>query len=69
MSFALIIVLILENILLVLVTIKLSRRKYDGTIEVMDTPEKKTFSMALNSDPDTLDQKKRVVFKVQAGSS
>lgn len=42
-----------------------SEAKYDGTMEVFRTVEgKKTFSLNLNSDPQDLDQKKEVIFKV-----
>lgn len=41
-----------------------SDAKYDGTIDVVDTGEKKVFSMTLNSDPEELEQKPAVTFKV-----
>jgi hypothetical protein len=42
-----------------------SDAKYDGNIEVTTTPGgPKTFSLALNTDPNDLDSKKEVVFKV-----
>lgn len=42
-----------------------SDAKYDGSIEVEHQDDKKVFSLNLHSDPDTLDQKKDVTFKVQ----
>lgn len=41
-----------------------SEAKYDGTMNVTDTPEGKTFSLDLNSDPEDLDEKKEITFKV-----
>jgi uncharacterized protein (DUF1778 family) len=64
MNSFLIIVIIAEAVLLAVMAFKLCRTKYDGTIDVLDTPEKKTFSMELASDPNDLDQKKQVIFKV-----
>lgn len=43
-----------------------SDAKYAGTIQVNETDEKKTFLLDLNSDPDDLDKKKEVLFKIQA---
>ena len=37
---------------------------YDGSIDVFDSEGKKTYSLTLNSDPEALDQKSQVVFKV-----
>lgn len=39
--------------------------KADGTIVITETDDKKTLSLELDSDPDKLDQKKHVVFKVE----
>lgn len=41
-----------------------SDAKYDGNIQVQDSGEKKTFTLQLNGDPDELDQKDSVIFKV-----
>jgi Putative phage holin Dp-1 len=43
-----------------------SDAKYDGSIDVLDDPEaeKKTYSLTLHSDPDDLDSKKEILFKV-----
>lgn len=42
-----------------------SEAQYDGAINVeQETPEAKTYSLNLKSDPDKLDQKKKVTFKV-----
>lgn len=41
-----------------------SDEKYDGSIDVVQTDEMKTFSIGLDSDPDDLDKKDEVLFKV-----
>lgn len=41
-----------------------SDSKYDGTIDVEQKEDAKVFSLNLHSDPDELDQKNQVVFKV-----
>lgn len=38
--------------------------KYDGQIDVVETPDTKQFQLQLFSDPDELDQKKDILFKV-----
>ena len=39
--------------------------KYDGTVDVtIDEVGKKTFSLNLDGDPDDLDQKTEIVFRV-----
>ena len=43
-----------------------SDAKYDGTIDVTQTPDAKTFALNLHSDPDELDQKSDVTFKVNS---
>src|SRR4051794_19655056 len=42
-----------------------SDAKYDGTMNVIQTPEKKTFQFEVNGDPNDLDQKDQVVLKVK----
>lgn len=44
-----------------------SDARFDGAINVHDTPDKKTFELALDGDPNDLDQKDEVVFKVNKG--
>jgi Putative phage holin Dp-1 len=39
---------------------------YDGTMTVDTTPDKKTFNLELNDDPEPLELKDRVVFKVNS---
>lgn len=58
------IIIIIEGILLGLTTFKLRKPEYDGVMVVMDTEDKKTFSLEINTDPDKLDQKKQIVLKV-----
>ena len=41
-----------------------SDERYDGIIDVLEADNKKNFSLTLNSDPDTLDKKNEVLFKV-----
>jgi hypothetical protein len=41
-----------------------SDSKYDGTIDVEQQEDAKVFSLNLNSDPNELDQKSQVIFKV-----
>lgn len=43
-----------------------SSSAYDGTINVIDDPSnnKKTYTLELNDDPDTFDQQKQLVFKI-----
>lgn len=43
---------------------KASGAKYDGEINIIEHPEKKTFSLDLKSDPEELENKKEVVFKI-----
>lgn len=45
-----------------------SGAKYDGEIIVVDKPDedRKVFSLELSGDPDQLDKKREVVFKVNA---
>lgn len=42
-----------------------SDARFDGTINVLDTPEKKTFTLAFDTAPDNLDQKSEALFKIQ----
>ena len=42
-----------------------SEKRFDGSIHVEETPEKKLFSLELKGDPDKIDQKDQVVFQVQ----
>jgi Putative phage holin Dp-1 len=37
---------------------------YDGVIKVTDGPDKKTYSLELNSSPEDLDKQNKAVFKV-----
>lgn len=41
-----------------------SDAKYDGSIDVESEDEMKTFMLNLNSDPEVLEEKKEVIFKV-----
>lgn len=41
-----------------------STDKYAGTINVVETPDKKLFSLDLNSTPESIEAKKEVTFKV-----
>lgn len=41
-----------------------SDARFDGSINVVETPDKKQFSLALNGDPNELDEKDAVIFKV-----
>ena len=45
-----------------------SRTKYDGVIDIIETQEKKTFTMILNGDPDDIEKQDTVVFKIHAVS-
>lgn len=38
--------------------------KYAGDIQVLETPEKKTFALSLNSDPEDLAQMNEATFKI-----
>lgn len=42
-----------------------SDEKFDGSIDVQETEEKKTFSLDLKDDPENLDKKDEVLFKVK----
>jgi hypothetical protein len=44
-----------------------SGAKYDGAIEIEEDDEAKRFSLSLNSDPNELEKKKDVTFKVKKG--
>lgn len=39
--------------------------KYTGIINVFQSPEKTTYSLELNHEPEELETKKRALFKVQ----
>lgn len=41
-----------------------SEAKYDGTIDLVETDDKKTYSLNLSSDIDDLDKKDEILFKV-----
>lgn len=41
-----------------------SESKYDGEMEVEELEDKKYFSLSLNNDPNLLDNKKEITFKV-----
>lgn len=41
-----------------------SEDKYDGAIEITETKDTKTYGLVLNSDPENLDKKDQVIFKV-----
>lgn len=43
-----------------------SEAKFDGNIDVIETDAKKTFSLNLNTDPNELDSKDQVLFKVNS---
>jgi hypothetical protein len=42
-----------------------SEAKYDGTLEVTETEDKKNFSLNIDGDPMELDKKDELVFKVR----
>jgi hypothetical protein len=42
---------------------------YGGTIIVTETEDTKTFSLEVNSDPDDLEDKDEIIFKVSKQSS
>lgn len=42
-----------------------SDAKYDGSIDVSENDEKKTYSLNLHGDPDKIDGQKQVIFKVK----
>ena len=41
-----------------------SEAKYDGTMDIYEDDEKKTYSLDLNVSPEELDEKGQVVFRV-----
>lgn len=41
-----------------------SDSRFDGNVVVYNKDDTKTFSLQLNSDPDTMDQKNELLFKV-----
>ena len=41
-----------------------SQTKYDGSMNVAETDDKKTYTLDLNVSPEELDQKNQIVFKV-----
>ena len=41
-----------------------SEAKYDGAVNVVETPDKKLFNLQVNGDPNDLDQKKEILLKV-----
>jgi hypothetical protein len=41
-----------------------SDAKYDGTVDITETADKKSYSLNLNTDPDELDAKDEITFKV-----
>jgi hypothetical protein len=43
-----------------------SDAKYDGVINVLSTEEKKTYTLELNTSPETLDSQNEALFKVLA---
>lgn len=43
-----------------------SDAKYDGHVEIVETPEKKTYSLNLKGDPNDIDQKDDILLKVGA---
>ena len=42
-----------------------SEKRFDGSIHVQETPEKKLFSLELKSDPNEIDHKDQLLFKVE----
>jgi hypothetical protein len=44
-----------------------STSKYDGALDIQQTDGKKVYSLTLNSEPELLDQKQQVIFKVENG--
>ena len=42
-----------------------SENRFDGAIHIQETPEKKLFSLELKSDPNEIDQKDQLLFKVE----
>lgn len=42
-----------------------SNLKYDGAVQIYDSPEKKTYSLDLHDDIEELDNKKEVILKVK----
>lgn len=43
-----------------------SPEKFDGSIDIIDTGEKKVYSLNLDGDPDELDQRDEVIFKINS---
>ena len=62
---ALIILAVLEAIVILLLRTKANKLQYDGTILVTETDEKKLLSLEIDVPPDTLDQKKHIIFRVR----
>lgn len=46
-----------------------SDARFDGRITISETPELKQFNLELNDDPNELDKKDQVVFRVCKGST
>ena len=59
----LLIIAIIEALCILVILIK-RKPRYDGAIIVMETEEKKIFSIEIASNPDRLDEKKKVVLQV-----
>lgn len=64
MTQVLLILVIALAITLAITLVKLHRPKYDGTIEVIDTPDKKAFGIEWNAIPDDWSKRKKVIFDV-----
>lgn len=65
MTGILLLIVILQTVVIAALIAKTFRVKYDGTMVVRDTEEKKVFTLEFDdTDPDTFDKKKQIVLKV-----
>lgn len=60
----LVIIIVIETVGLMVAILKLMKPNYDGKMVVIDGEDKKTFSLEIKTDPNRLDQQKKITLKV-----
>lgn len=66
MTFILILIIVVQALFILYILLLSKRVKYSGTINVIETEEKKTFTLELDIDPDDLEKQQTAIFKINS---
>lgn len=65
MTLFLVVLVAIEAFLIAIIVYQKLRPKYDGSMVITETTEKKVFSLEIERDPDTLALQKQIVLEVK----